>query len=670
MEKYKKFTAQKLIALTITSLLLTIINLQPPPSLIENVKLDHNWVTFPAYAFTHDEKVLGRDFIFTYGPLFQGISTLGVKLHKFSSSVFSLHLINLLNDQLAILLLIFILLLIPFLGWWEAVLILLISNSIVSLRSVLLITCITLISKALNKDRRAGRMLLGVLAGVSAFIAQIYVFDIGIYSIALISVLCLFFSILSWLSKKYSWFPRHQYLPMREYLIVAILALSVMIILNLMISVLFLYTSESYIELFQYQKLSLNIFKGYLYLMGLPLDANLQLNYILFLVVWLFLALVTVFRYPQLELSEAYYHMAYLAVATVLIKNAVTRTDFEHLVIGFQGIFFFLPLVIIRYSASNYSKLSRFLMWTILAIVVLLNGVYRQLFFINDMVNFLKNPQPYQNFLEARNFYPDRDAIASNLYQLPTQFQGEEQIVLLGYRNYVAELYNMEMIAPTLQEYTILSSALEDYFIQNIEHNEHPIVLLDYDLIIDDIFSSTRYPRLFNYILENYHIPAINNIDFENQAVILEQRDSPSTMEITPLSFSVQETDDNRLGIHFVKDVKCNLLEIGLTMHYPTFSALLGTPGRLEVIYYFEEEAYQDRRYAIGALEIGEQFIVYLPTVSTENVWQIFYTGREEFKQDVPLITNLEFIVWRNWSNDPTYIAPTFAVDSIACIQP
>lgn len=663
---------QKVLALGIVITIIILVDMHNiHPLLKESTQLDPNWNTSPGYLFLHDNQILGRDSIFTYGPLFQLFSVMGAKLHVSESSIFSLHLIYFIQEETALFLLAFSLLLIPFIGWKLAIILILLINPAVNLRVTLLIFSISMLSYSFTVFKRNKRILLGVLVGVLAFVSQIYLFNLGLYAIALTIVLGIFFSLVSRQSKKLSAVKHHQFLKPKEYLYSIAAVLAVYIALNLLLSVVFMSTSENYRSLFQYQELSLSIVKGYTYLMGRPvpwIPPYIRVE-LLFLGIFLFGIILTISRCRELKIEEFYFFMSYFVLAGIMLKSVLIRSDFTHLVIGLRGVYFLGLIVIGHFTTREPMRLRKIALGGIFILFSFFNGLYNPGSFIYDLSRLVASPAPFKNFNEAREFFPDHETIQENYYLLPEEYQIEEKIIDLGYRNYVAEFYDMELDVPVLQDYATITPDLSNYYIQMIGLEEYPIILYEYGFLLDSIFQGTRYPDLYRFLLENYHAPDTKEIDYQSGFMILEKRDSPNEFVSNLLNFSATKSNQGNISIIFQEPINCKLLEMKLSMKYPPFSTLIGTPGRIQADYYLENILYPNRQYKIGSLATNETFVIYLPTIGRQDLWELFYDGSENVKEHNMMIDRMTLSESLEFSSDPLSISPEIKIHSIACLN-
>jgi len=665
MNSNKRSNIIKLISILIFATIRIFVEIQitiPNVNLI--TKLEPNWMMAIPSALTNDGNILGRDMIFTYGPLYQLIAALGVKLHAADIAIYSFHLIELAQSITATLIISLIILLIPFLNWPDAIIILLLAN--IDIRFLLLFATATFLSKGLTSNTQKSQILWGSIAGFGAFLGQIYTFDIGIYALALILFAGVLFSILAYLSKYTSILDETKYLSIRQYGAITFIAFLIFTICNLLLSLIFLLSSESYNDIFQYQKLSFEIARGYINTNGLTMELSHQISISFLILIVVVLWAFTVGNYKRFLKYEAPYLIILLTVATIFLKHSFHRSDFIHFWMSLSAVCFYWLIAWRLLFPSRQTPVYKRAIWYATVVVLFAFTIVQSygLVFLNI---YTKND--IDDGVEIFSFEPDKDKTQDIFYSLPAKYRTEDQLVILGIENYVAPLYGMEMIAPTIQIYAINTSELENYFVQKIQENDFPPILYSYALSWDFLGylqNGAQFPELYEFIYRYYHLASLDYLDQEYQIAILEPREKHlPPIEWEAVRFQTAKEEDGITKLNLEKPQQCSLYKIKLSMDYPVFSTLLGTPGEVEMRFINNENIVSPDIKLISALERGKPFHIYISTLPNDQLWQLFY--KQEDSIEIPIVDQVLFQPWKGEYRDPLYVSPSYDVYTIEC---
>lgn len=658
----KRLPKQKLLAIfafAAIKIIIAILTTSPNPSSIST--LDPNWQMGIPSALLNGNFILGRDMIFTYGPLFQFITALGVKLHLADNSIYSHHLLILTLTVFETLIISIIVFLLPVFNWVGAAILILLAN--IDLRFLLLFVTIVFLSRAFIKTDPKNRFIWAATTALFAFLSQLYSFDIGIYVVVTVILAGLIFSSLSYLSQYRNALVKADYLKPKEYGMITTIILILITLFNIIVSGIFYLTSPSYKTLFQYQELSIEIVKGYVNNMGLIMSNIYQLIFSVLIILLVVMWILALGNFRDFTKSEKPFFINLLIVASLLLKSSLHRSDYPHLEMSLSGISFFWLIAWRQIYPISQARIYRKILWNITAIV---------LFSLIVIMNFIISSRPIFQFnSRVRNeslfsYSPDVNELDKRLYKLPAKFQTIDELMLLGVENYVGPLHGIDLVTPTVQLYAINTIRLEQFFIQKTQEHNFPPIVINYALSLDNIQNNSRFPELFEFLYRYYHLSSLEHLDTSFDLAVLEQRTTPlPEIEWETVSAQISREAEHSVSVHFNKPIQCKLYKIDILMDYPAFLNIFGTPGNVEVLFLKDKMLVSPDHIFISPLKTGQVFSTIVSPLANDQLWQYFY---DDSNYTFPIIDEINIQPWGQDFMDPLYISPHFEIKSVECV--
>ena len=468
--------------------------------------------------------------------------------------------------------------------------------------------------------------------------------------------------------EKFIKFPGQPQNFFRKNIFTVFTAISVFGLLNIMLSIFYLTSGTNYAYLFKYQLVSFEIVTGYVYKMGLPMGGgylNLMLSV---LSATILMGGIVLFTLIKSFAAHAQLFLGFLICAGLLTKSALLRADFEHLIIFLWGSFFYIYLAACWLQGKPAASKLRTLTSTLILIFLFIG--YTQL---SD--NFLFAPENFKGNIDLnigskisrlKTYHPEPYELEPRLYQLPNDYQAEPEFILVGTENYIANLQGTDLIAPTVQDYAIITPFLEQLVVDEILANKYPPILLNYSSSLDGLPGSVRYPILFEFMLKNYHLTSIRNFDREHHMLVLEKRAEPQAWVEKTIAFAESKEIEGKYILE--EPIQCPLVKLSLSMQYPPVSLLYGTPGKLAVRLSGEGSNTFTEWYAISPSENASPFEVYLITLPKENQWSLFFDQSTSSQNEVPRMDQFEVRMQMQGKNFFS-IEPEYTLDQFKCIQ-
>ena len=266
MDNRSPMKAAVIFFFSVLWLIVSIVRVPESAGRNADIGTDTSWVVGLPEAL-HQGDVSGRDFHGTYGPVAQLFAFAGAWFHESWSPLDALPLILLSFITAAIVLVAIVLFLLKPLGWKACVFIYLCCAGLnlfsepASFRALVLLVSSAVVYRALDSESDAGMFFWAALAGVISIVCQLTTAELGIYSIA---AAVLAFGLQATVN------PERR----RSLALSGAATVVVYIAANVVASALFIFSSSSYTNLFDYQQYELEMIRGYNFTAGTPWDLS------------------------------------------------------------------------------------------------------------------------------------------------------------------------------------------------------------------------------------------------------------------------------------------------------------------------------------------------------------------------------------------------------------
>lgn len=529
-------------------------------------------------------RLLGRDIYFTYGPLAQLITSLGVLLRGdpspvagYATNMFIFHFLALILLAGAILLLrevhasvAALLFLVCFLLDW-----------IIFARTQMLLFSTVVLARALTASPNARRLLAGV-AGALWFAGQMLATDTGIYSLA---TAVLFLTLMAGLtlSPFRRLFTGATLLPARIYLETLGIGLTVFIALNLAVEAYFQLTQPIYAS-WDNLRYNFAIAQGYNRTMGVPWGLGASTEHITVMTITLFglfvfnaIGVVGAAR-SSASVDTIHAFFGLFIAGSILMKGAITRSDLGH-ILGSFGIHVILLILIISNSAIYYMRIIGIVLLVLLVAVWSpknISGIDRILRLASGQMTLKDKAQ------EVWATSADIAGLAPS--ELRDGLGKDKQIVNFPWANYLAMALDMPTFAPVLQTYAAHDEQLQRMYVNRLQAVRSQVeVIYAIDGVsrfaggVDGVQNVSRVPIIAEYLIEHFRLK--HSRVFGDGLYVLTPREQPIELQRSNLPFTSIRNDDI-LSVQIDGAATCTFAELELIIDYP-ITAIAGRPNAL-----------------------------------------------------------------------------------------
>lgn len=591
---------------------------------IPTLKIDQEWPV--GFTFLLSEgKIAGRDFFFTYGFLGQ-LFTVSPTLITGKASPFSaLPVSNLIYTSWTLLAFSFLLLLIKKLNWRYSgfIFLFLILTGFMLVwppfRLILTILNGLVLIKALTAKSWLTRILLAGLSGISCFLVMTFTFELGLYGLAIMFALCGGFAGLALLQRK--WPLRSDLLSPFGYLSIAGVALAAFIGCNLLISLYFKLTSPTYQNFFDYQIYSLEIVRGYNFIMGNVPKTLSWFKLFIFGCLLGYVGWFIIANFKIFVLSELYFFCMLLLDALIWLKSMFTRTN-ESLTPAWMIFFVFL---LTGYKGWETITKRRPQLWLALLIISFctwhfitfepLKAASAVVEGNNNLVGKLGRFAEYE--ADPKPLLP-----ADILNQLDPN--PKVQLFTYPYQYSMSGIVNKQNPHATLQNYVALSTALQDKVVASLQKTLPNVeVLFGINFIktapIDAVADITRSPIIFEYIYTHFEIK--KDILADDGYLLLKPRAQVKPLVGQELKYQLDNSNPATVTVKLSQPASCNMLRITPKISYP-LTSYLGRPSGFTYTFYNNYGLMVTGR--LVALEAGKPFTTFIPLMQHRQYQDIF----------------------------------------------
>jgi hypothetical protein len=631
----KKFVISYLKAITIiiwmvVTLVEVITVIQPINPQDKIISLDDSWlIGLPAQL--QNGAWSGRDFYFTYGPLWQVITLIGSSLSNSTSidgsptinlaiSIVEIGLIGLsvalirqLNARHTIILL-------------SVIFVLNFQGAMLFARPMSTVVCILLVQRCLASPSPRNRIIWAVSGGLAFMLAQLISADLGVYTVLGAIAALLFFTLASLFKDRLH---RPDLLTPRNYLTILGILVGTYLAANLLTSLVFSLTSPNYQGFFDYQIYNYEIIRGYSYTMSGTVWQLSAITTIALIATIIFVLCLIGFSFTRIAVADIYLLVCLAASALLQLKGITVRSDLGHIMLGtLPLVFLFMIIGLIGNERGWYQHFIFKAAWFALAFFLLAgwpNATLKTITQVGSVVDgSVSLSQQIQKITTGH--LPTSNIIPAGLEKAidPTK-----AILSFPQDNFIPIALNKPMVGPVHQAYSAFTPALQQKYVSDLERLKNTFEVV-YGLdslsaaMLENVQQVTRVPIIFEYLYRNYTLktPQV----FDGKYVLLKPRTTPTDFVATDLPFEVTKPWDGELAtIRLSKPATCSMLRVTPRINYPIFS-LIGRSTQLNVKVWRGGKVTQQT--SMVAIEPGKSFSTYLSLIDPDKFYQIFATSQ------------------------------------------
>ena len=591
------------------------------PTLGVDTGLDDSWIMSLPQTFQQGY-ISGRDFQFTYGPLWQFLCWL-VAFGNNSKTSF---------DDYGLILLFFHIGGVPFIGLlvglikqvtWKYALffftfltILHVRLFFVPLKCILGILVCLLLSRVLERVSLKERLIGSGIVGFCCFLGQLLILDLGVFTLASCLGILLIYSVLPRFSKRVN---KVDLLSSKSYLQMFGVLLGVFLVSNLLISFIFLLTSPNYPTLFHYQVQSWETLRGYSFTMGL-LEWGLPLsNTVLFILIIIYTIALSIYLWWKLPTKESYFIACVLPFCLVSIRGGTVRSEAGHIIISLLPLIILLALL----GADWLKKGQLSLHWctAVLLLLIAFPGSNFQAF--NQLMTWAEGKSSLSTkltTLTTRQTPPSKIVTAEMIAALDP----DKTTLSFPSDNYIPIGLNQKIIAPVLQTYAAFTPTLQEAYVDQLERHKSSLqVIYGMDGIatggLEGVPAISRVPYIFEYLYRNFEAKYPKLMD--RGYLILKPRSSSVSLEGESLVF---ENKVSSKEFKLAKPATCSIVRLQLKINYP-ITINFGRPTHLKLSFFDSGKLLTQAN--IVPLEPGKEFSTYFSLMDADQFQNIFITG-------------------------------------------
>lgn len=594
--------------------------------------LDQAWKVSLAERFERGE-VAGRDFFYTYGPATQLVLWLATRLQTTPDVLASTPLADLVFVALNMVLLAVILLQFD-LGAAASAFALLalalarIPEHYASFRTLLVALAALAAGAALASERRAPRIVLGVLAGVVVVIAQLVSADLLVLAALAVAAAVGFWVMLGLRRERQLGFPwsagARQLLP--SAMTVAAASAGTVVAGNLAVAAFAAGGSGGFGS---YHRDLLDMIAGY----GLTMGVDWQLGDGRTAALGLALVLLVVATTRSLGASTARERallLALLGAAAVAARSAFTRSDVGHIALAFTPALVLLVVVAsleLRRSravsaAAIYALLLMLASWPLADIGAAARSLGRSTRFhqVRERWSELRHAEVARPEVLRRAAV--RRGSISRLGAARAELSGGA-VAVVPWENHLAIALDAPQTGAILQAYAAHVPGAQSRWLEELRAESSAQVLLAVDHIgtrpLEGVLTPVRLPVIFRGLLEELEpaVSAASGAAF----LLLERRPSPLRLGARELAVTRRSGDLDE-GLELALEPEpCRLLALELEISYPPWVAL-GRPEPLALEVNAVGGPIVTTR--VVALRDGAPFEILVPLISGERLGDLW----------------------------------------------
>ena len=615
MDNRSPMKAAVIFFFSVLWLIVSIVRVPESAGRNADIGTDTSWVVGLPEAL-HQGDVSGRDFHGTYGPVPQLFAFAGAWFHDSWSPLDALPLILLSFIAAAILLAAIVLFLLKPLGWKACVFIYLCCAGLnlfsepTSFRALVLLVSSAVVYRALDSESDAGMFFWAALAGVISIVCQLTTAELGIYSIA---AAVLAFGLQATVN------PERR----RSLALSGAATVVVYIAANVVASALFIFSSSSYTNLFDYQRYELEMIRGYNFTAGTPWDLSAWPTLGL-AVVGAFTLGTGIWLTVRAGSTLGSLLLPLILTSMISLKSGVIRSDIGHITQASSPLIFTL-LVIGALFLERLRSQRRMASWACVFVVLWLSWPWAGPYAAYDVWRAATN-SPIQKLRRLRTVSSSvEDVLPAGLTN--AAISSEDRVLPFPHELYIPVKLQRRLFAPVFQSFNASTKALQDFYVDRLKApGQNLTVIYGMDHVVSPTLGSvqtiTRVPYIFDYLYRHFRLA--KNAGFGQGFYLL--RDDGRTREFrsVEVAFDSVRAQDGAYEFRPRRPQQCSLLQLVLQMRYP-LARYLGRPVPAELTVFREGQSVLQTE--IVSIEPNASFSTYISLIPDSQFYEVFAGG-------------------------------------------
>lgn len=520
--------------------------------------LDFSWSTDIVERLLHGF-VAGRDFIFTYGPLYQFIESIPSLVFKSPSYVSVLYAQIILIVITCILVFLMTKLItsekkeqIMLLGYYFFIVDFNSFDGVSSLIRILIPLFYILIYKKFASLKNGFDLKKSFVFLLPAIFGM-YIFDLFVICL-LITISLVIYEIYAAYARKFKKISfnikllKNIHISRNKFLLFGFFQIGLIIFFEIVLSLLL---SGN----FNYLLYSLDTVKSYQFIMNIPLSFNK--SYILFIYpLSLIFLLIYTLRRTKINPNLKNIFILLSFAALLELKSAIIRTDEGHIIMGVY------PSIIVIFTIFYFVLREK--KWLFV--------IFFLLFLLIPFRGSAYSTISYKYFKSAITLI-SQDKKFFDVYRLPEDYyftdndfkyfatlikRNPQNVMMYPYDNYILNIYNQTYNTFSLQFYEWSGSIVETKTVENLSKSPPRFIILGVDkksaLNLDNIPNFSRNPLISKWMITNYSV-------YKNQKKYLILKYNPSKKFIQEVTKNFYDKDCSVYDIDVSGIIKSNLID-------------------------------------------------------------------------------------------------------------
>ncbi|MCL5273660.1 MAG: hypothetical protein M1434_02805 [Chloroflexi bacterium] len=481
-------------------------------------------------------------------------------------------------------------------------------------------------------------------------------FELGLYTITGASIVLVAHAVAARYPRLLK---RQDLLPPGSVLTMLIVIVGAFIAGNILIGAIFILTAAHPIGLFDYQRYSLEIVRGFNSHEGLSWELASVPSIVLLLIVGYVWGYVIV-NLRKLQGVEDYTVIALTVYGSIQLKWGMVRSDIGHIVVAF------IPLIIVFLMLGKgwLRRENISVVWVTLLAALIVTYPLTSMGPFKQVQGWLQGTRSLRT--QAARLMPQPTDPRSFL---PPGLADDEAVSLAPLVNFPNEnelglTLGRPMVVPILSILEVHSNELARLYIDRLQQQGNKLeVMYGLDNVvsyaIDGVQNISRAPLVWEFLYRNFELKSLRA--YGNGFYILKRRSKSIDINATPLAFTVTRPDSSTLLLKLGYPASCSLVRIGATVSYP-LTSFLGRPNTLNL--QFRSGQQTVKQTGMVAVETTMPFSTYVSLMDDDRFYTVFGAGKSQTKQ----WDSLQVMAKKT---DILGVSPDrLEVDKIECVNP
>jgi hypothetical protein len=481
---------------------------------------------------------------------------------------------------------------------------------------VWMILCGVLVSRAMSASTWRRQVALAAVAGSLCFTAQLLTAELGLLTLAAAVLVLGIYAVLAHFRHRSNYAGLDS---APHYVLLLSVMVGTFVLGNVLISVVFKWTSPNYVQLFDYQYYNLEIIRGHNNTMGTAWRPGTSVSLGL-LTLLLYAIGFVLFYWRRLSRQDGYLLVSLLISSLAALKGLTLRSDWSHITLASIPLVFLLLVLGHDWLGTQKIRAS----WV---------GSMLLLFAIWPGASFSALAQLPRSLDGKPSLAAQWQAITT--YRAPTEQlvpagladaveRTAQPLLIFPYQNYIATQLNRALSAPVLLAFVAHTETLQHKYVEMLERTGGvPQVIYGLDgsasWPIDNVQQIARVPVIFEYLYRNFELQSAQS--YGDGYYLLQRRSTPVEFQAAELAYHVDQTEPAKLSLRLDQPAACSLVRLGLRLTYP-LTALLGRPSPVHAQFLRNGDVQGESN--LLALETGRDFTTDVSLIEPAQFYHVF----------------------------------------------